>query len=226
MDTKRIAQAIDHAVLKPTATSEDLKKGCEIAIKHQVASICVRPCDVISAKELLAGSGVILSTVIGFPHGTTSSLTKISEALDALNNGATELDVVWNIGRFKSGDYEIVKADLEPIIKYVRSHNAKIKIIIESCYLSEAEIIKACEICNELMPDWIKTSTGFGTGGATLETIKLFKTHINPTIQMKASGGIKNAEQAIQYLNLGCTRLGLSGTDEILSTGETNGGEY
>lgn len=223
MKNSSIAKTIDHAVLKPTATKNDLIEGAKIAMKYQVASLCVRPSDVIDANELLKGSDVILSTVIGFPHGATSSLTKISETLDALNNGAKELDVVWNIGRVKSGDYEFVKADLVPIISFARTHEAKVKIIIESTYLTDEEIIKACEICNEIKPDWIKTSTGFAGGGATIETIKLIKKHIDPSIQMKASGGIKSRELAEEYINLGCTRLGLSGTVEILSNKDSSG---
>jgi len=216
MEDNKIAKTIDHAVLKPTATQQDLIDGAKIAKKFNVASLCVRPSDIINAAELLKGSDVILSTVIGFPHGGTSSLTKISETLDALNNGATELDVVWNIGRVKSGDYEYVKADLTPIISFAKSHNAKVKIIIESSYLSDEEIVKACEICNEIKPDWIKTSTGFAGGGASIETIKLIKKHIDPSIQIKASGGIKSRELAEEYIKLGCTRLGLSGTVDIL----------
>ena len=217
MTNKKIAQAIDHAVLKPTATKQDLIDGAAIAKKFEVASLCVRPSDIQDAAELLKGSDVILSTVIGFPHGTTSSQTKIIESLDALNNGAKELDVVWNIGRAKSGDYEYVKADLVPIISFAHSHDAKVKIIIESSVLTDEEIIKACEVCNEIQPDWIKTSTGFAGGGATIETIELIKKHIDPAIQMKASGGIKSREMAEAYLELGCTRLGLSGTADILN---------
>ncbi len=223
MENNQIASAIDHAVLKPTATKEDLIKGAEIAKRYKVASLCVRPSDIQDAKELLAGSQVVLSTVIGFPHGTTSSLTKISETLDALNNGATELDVVWNIGRVKSGDWEFVKADLTPIIEFAKKHDAKVKIIIESCYLTDEEIIKACEICNEIQPDWIKTSTGFGSGGATIETIDLIKKHLSPSIQIKASGGIKTRELAEKYLSMGCSRLGLSGTEEILKNQTVEG---
>lgn len=223
MKTEKIAAAIDHAVLKPTATLEDVKKGAEIAIKYNAASLCVRPSDLPEAKEYLRGSNVILSTVIGFPHGTTSSLTKVSESLDAINNGAKELDIVLNIPRLKSGDLEYVKSDLVPLIKYANQHGSKTKIIIESCYLTDEEIVTACNICNEIKPNWIKTSTGFGSGGATYKTIELIKKHIDPSIQIKASGGIKNREMAETYLEMGCTRLGLSGTEGILNDQESTG---
>ena len=156
-----------------------------------------------------------MSTVIGFPHGTTTSHVKLEEAKEAVQNGAVELDVVLNISKLKSGDYTYVQDDLAQIVDYAHTKNAKVKVIFENCYLSQQEIIEACNICNKVKPDWIKTSTGFGTGGATDNDILIMKEYISSTIQLKASGGIKTLEHILKFKELGCTRVGTSSTSTI-----------
>jgi deoxyribose-phosphate aldolase len=213
---EEIAGMIDHSLLKPILTDKDIREGCRIADKYQVASVCVRPSDVILASEVLKKSAVLVTTVIGFPHGTTTTRAKLEEAKEAIINGAAELDVVINIGKMKSGDYGFVSNDLKPIVEHAHAHDVKIKVIFENCFLTDAEIIAACDICNELDVDWVKTSTGYGTSGAEARHIKLMREHSKPGIQVKAAGGIRTLEQAIEMRTLGCTRFGATATVEIL----------
>ncbi len=211
-----IAKMIDHSLLKPMLTDEQIADGCKIADEYGVASVCVRPSDVLLAKKILKESRVLVTTVIGFPHGSTTSNTKIEEAKEAIKNGAAELDLVLNIGKLKSGENKYVKDEIERVTKYVHSKNVKVKVIFENCYLNDNEIIIACEICNEAGADWVKTSTGFGTGGAMDAHIKLMREHCKPEIQIKAAGGIRTLERALEIKKLGCTRFGATATVDIL----------
>jgi deoxyribose-phosphate aldolase len=211
-----IAGMIDHSLLKPFLTDKEIIEGCKLADIYRVASVCVRPSDVKLASDVLKRSNVLVTTVIGFPHGTTTTHAKLEEAKEAIANGAVELDVVINIGKMKSGDYGYVSNDLRPIVEHAHAHDVKIKVIFENCYLSDQEIKKACEICNELDVDWVKTSTGYGTGGAEPEQVKIMRGHIKPTIQVKAAGGVRTLEQLLEMKNLGCTRIGATATVEIL----------
>ena len=211
-----IAKMIDHSLLKPTLTDNEIIEGCKIADEYNVASVCVRPCDVLLAKRTLKDSNVLISTVIGFPHGVTTTNTKIEESKEAIESGAVELDMVLNIGKLKSCEYEYVSNEIKKITNYAHSKNVKIKVIFENCYLSNEEIIKACEICNELDVDWIKTSTGYGTGGAEDKDIKLMRENCKTGIQIKAAGGIRTLERAIEVKKLGCSRVGASATVDIL----------
>jgi deoxyribose-phosphate aldolase len=211
-----IAGMIDHSLLKPNLTDDEIIEGCKIAEKYKVASVCVRPSDVKLAKELLKNSKVLVSTVIGFPHGSTTTKAKLEEAKEAIENGAVELDMVMHFGKLKSGKFDYVKTDIDTITKYAHSRNVKIKIIFENCYLTNDEIIKACEICNEVGIDWVKTSTGYGTGGD--KDIKLMREFSNPQIQVKAAGGIRTLERAIEVKLLGCTRFGATATIAILES--------
>lgn len=211
-----IAAMIDHSLLKPFLTDKEIIEGCKTADKYQVASVCVRPSDVKLAAEILKKSSVLVTTVIGFPHGTTTTKAKLEEAKEAICNGAAELDVVINIGKMKSGEYGYVSSDLKPIVKQAHKHDVKIKVIFENCYLTDNEIKKACEICNELDVDWVKTSTGYGTGGAEAKHIKIMREHAKPTVQVKAAGGVRTLDQAIEMRQLGCTRIGATATIEIL----------
>jgi deoxyribose-phosphate aldolase len=213
-----IAGMIDHSLLKPILTDKEIIEGCKIADKYQVASVCVRPSDVKLAAELLKRSSVLVTTVIGFPHGTTTTHTKLEETKEAIANGASELDVVINIGKMKSGEYGYVSRDLKPIVKHAHAHDVKIKVIFEICYLTDKEIKKACEICNELDVDWVKTSTGYGTGGADLKQVKIMRENTKPTIQVKAAGGVRTLEQLLEMKELGCTRVGATATVDILET--------
>ena len=213
---EEIAKMIDHSLLKPSLTDEEIIKGCMTAHEYNVASVCVRPGDVKMAKEVLKESEVMVTTVIGFPHGTTTTNTKLEETKEAIQNGAVELDLVLHIGKLKSGDYEYVKEEIEEITRYAHSKNVKIKVIFENCYLSDKEKIIACEICNQVSVDWVKTSTGYGTGGAEEKDLKLMRKHCKPAIQIKAAGGIRTLERAIEMKKIGCTRIGASATVDIL----------
>lgn len=211
-----IAGIIDHSLLKPYLTDKEFIEGCKLAEKYKVASVCVRPCDVETAKQLLKNSNVLVTTVIGFPHGTNTTRTKLEESIEAIDNEASELDVVLNIGKLKSGDYKYVKDELGQIITYAHARDVKVKVIFENCYLTEEEIIEACEICNNTGADWAKTSTGYGTAGALDDHLRTMRKNCKPTVQIKAAGGIKTLSRLIEIKKLGCTRVGTSSTKEIL----------
>ncbi len=213
---EEIAGMIDHSLLKPTLTDAEIEEGCKIAYEYKVKSVCVRPCDVKLAKKLLKESNVLVTTVIGFPHGTTTTLTKVTEAKEAIDNGAVELDVVINIGKLKSKDYEYVKQDINAVTEIAHQRSVLVKVIFENCYLSEEEIIAACKLCNEIGANFIKTSTGFGTGGAEDMDIKIMRKYADPKIQIKAAGGIRTLERAIEIKQLGCSRFGCTATVGIL----------
>lgn len=212
----KIAKMIDHSLLKPFLTDKEIEEGCKLADKFKVASVCVRPADVPLANSILKDSEVVVSTVIGFPHGSTSTVTKMEETKDTIENGAKELDVVLHIGKLKSGEYDYVKDELKLITSYSHHRSVKIKVIFENCYLTDDEKIKACEICNEVGVDWVKTSTGYGTGGAEDKDLILMRKYTKPEIQVKAAGGIRTLERAIEVKELGCTRVGATATVAIL----------
>jgi deoxyribose-phosphate aldolase len=211
-----IAGMIDHSLLNPTLTDQDIIEGCKIAMEYRVATVCVRPSDVISAKKILENSKVATTTVIGFPHGTTTTDVKIFEAKEAIKNGCSELDVVINIGKHRSGDYEFVKNDLKAVTDLCHNKGILIKVIFENCYLDTEQKIAACRICNEIKVDYVKTSTGYGSGGATDEDLKLMRKYADPGIKIKAAGGIRTLERAIEIRKLGVSRFGATATVGIL----------
>ncbi len=211
-----IAGMIDHSLLKPTLTDQEIKEGCELAAKYRVASVCVRPSDVRLATEILKDTGVLVTTVIGFPHGTTTTAAKVAEANEAIDNGAVELDMVVNIGKLRSKNYDFVKSDIKAVTDTAHRRNVLIKVIFENCYLTEEEIIAACRICNEVGVDFVKTSTGYGTGGAEDKDIRIMRKYSDPKIQIKAAGGVRTLERAIEIRELGCTRFGCTATVGIL----------
>lgn len=200
MDKKIIAKAIDHAVLKPDATDLDVERECSVAVKYDIASVCVKPCHVKLAGKLLKDSDVKVSTVIGFPHGGTTTAAKVAEALDAIENGASELDMVINIGKLLSGDYDYVKNDIEAVAKAAHSKNVILKVIIETALLDDENKKIACKLSEEAGCDYVKTSTGFNGSGATPDDIVLMKNSVGPNIKIKASGGIKTLDQAIKFI--------------------------
>lgn len=204
---------IDFSILKPTDTEKELEAQCELAKKAQVASVCVKPYHVKLAKELLKGSVVEVGTVVGFPHGGNSIETKIFETREAIENGAFEIDMVINIGKVISGDYEYIENEIREIVDTAHSKGAIVKVIFETCYLNEEQKIRLCEICSKLEADYVKTSTGFGSLGATLDDILLFRKHLTNAVKIKASGGIKSLEEAKAFIEAGCQRLGLSSKD-------------
>jgi deoxyribose-phosphate aldolase len=213
---EEIAGMIDHSLLKPTLTDSEIEEGCKLADKYGVVSVCVRPSDVKLAKRILQDTKVLVTTVIGFPHGTTTTNAKVAEANEAIDNGAVELDMVLNIGKLKSKDLEYVEKDIKAVTEVAHKRGALIKVIFENCYLSEGEIIAACKICNKVGVDFVKTSTGYGSGGAEDKDIKTMRQYSDPKIQIKAAGGIRTLERAIEIKELGCTRFGCTATVGIL----------
>ena len=214
MTTQEIFKHIDHTQLKAFATWEDIKKLCEEAILYHTASVCIPPCYISRIKEAY-GDKVNICTVIGFPLGYSVTAAKIAEAKQAIADGASEVDMVVNITDVKNGRFEEVLREISAI-KSAVGHKI-LKVIIETCYLTEEEKIKLCEIVTKAGADYIKTSTGFGTGGAKIEDIQLFKAHIGPNIKMKAAGGVKTRADLEMFLNAGCDRIGTSSAISILT---------
>jgi deoxyribose-phosphate aldolase len=208
---------IDHSVLKPTSTVQDVKDGAAIALQYQTAAYCIRPSDVPLASKLLAGSDVKVCTVIGFPHGTTDTTSKAFEAAEAVRNGAHEVDMVINIGWMLSGDLVAVEDDIRQVVNAARAVNdtACIKVILETAFLSKEQIVKACEMSESAGADFVKTSTGFAPEGATVENIALMRATVGDRLGVKASGGIRTMEQVEALVAAGASRVGLSGTAEI-----------
>lgn len=205
---------IDHTNLKVVSTLKDIEKLCDEAANYHFASVCVSPYYVSLAKNLLKDSTVSVCTVIGFPNGYSTKETKVFEAINAIENGADEIDMVINISALKNKDYDYIKEEIEEIRDSIDGHI--LKVIIETCYLEEDEIIKMTEICNETFVNFIKTSTGFGTRGASLRDVEIMNEHKNEVLEIKASGGIKTFEDANAMINEGATRLGTSNGVEIM----------
>ena len=214
MTNQEIFKHIDHTQLKAFATWEDIKKLCEEAILYHTASVCIPPCYISRIKDAY-GDKVNICTVIGFPLGYSVTAAKIAEAKQAIADGASEVDMVVNITDVKNGRFEEVLREISAI-KSAVGHKI-LKVIIETCYLTEEEKIKLCKIVTKAGADYIKTSTGFGTGGAKIEDIQLFKAHIGPHIKMKAAGGVKTRADLEMFLNAGCDRIGTSSAISILT---------
>lgn len=206
---------IDHTLLKATATIDDVKQLCREAKEHDFYAVCVNGCYVELARTELENSDVKVAAVIGFPLGAMSTRSKIEEAKACVEDGADEIDMVINVGLLKSGRYKIVENEIAGIKKAIG--NAVLKVIIETCYLSEEEKKLACRAAMNAGADFVKTSTGFGTGGATLEDVKLMKEVVGDKLQIKASGGIKDAETAKEYIDLGVSRIGTSSGIKIVN---------
>jgi deoxyribose-phosphate aldolase len=218
MDVKYedIAGMIDHSLLHPALTDKQMEEGCLLARRLQVASVCVKPSFVRRAEELLEGSRVRVGTTIGFPHGGHTTEMKRAEAADACKNGAAELDMVVNIGKVLSEDWDYVKADIAAVKEAASEYGAVLKVIFENCYLADHHKIKLCGICSELAVDFVKTSTGFGPSGATDEDLKLMRMHSPPSVRIKAAGGIRSLDRALRVRQLGCSRIGATATEKIL----------
>ena len=210
-----IAKRIDHSLLGPTLTEHELEDGCTIATKYRVASVCIKPFAVPLAAHLLAGSGVAIGTTIGFPHGGHATAVKVFEAQKAMDDGASELDMVINIGQAIGGDWNAVASDITAVTKAAHERGALVKVIFENCYLNNAQKVKLCQICGEAKADYVKTSTGYGTGGATHEDLILMR-RLRPQVKLKAAGGVRTLDGAIAVVELGCDRFGASRTAEIL----------
>lgn len=214
---QQVAQTIDHAALKPFLTDHDIRAACQLGKQYGVASVCVRPSDVALAAKELAGTGVVPSVVIGFPHGANRPETKALEAQLAIEDGAVELDMVMNIGKFLTGDYAWVQRDIEAVVTEARRHHGvQVKVILETCWLKPDQIAKACQISKAAGADFVKTSTGFGDGPATPEAIDVMTKTVGDSLGIKASGGVRTYETACRYLDMGCQRLGVASTKEVL----------
>ncbi len=205
---------IDHTNLKNTATLKDIEKLCNEAIKYHFASVCVYPYYVPLCKKLLDKTSVAVCTVIGFPMGENTKETKVFEAINAIENGADEIDMVINVSALKNKDYDYIKEEIEEIRDAI--DGKVLKVIIETCLLTEEEIIKMTKICNETFVNFIKTSTGFGEYGARVEDVKLINDNKNEVLEIKASGGIKTLDDALKFIDLGVTRIGTSHGVEIM----------
>ena len=213
---KEVARVIDHAVLKPFATDADIIAGCKMCAEREVGCFCVRPTDVALAAKELKGSETAVSAVIGFPHGSNRPEVKALEAKMAIEDGAVELDMVMNVGKFLTGDYDFVQQDIEAVVAEAKKSNVIVKVILETCYLDEEQIAKACKIAEAAGADFVKTSTGFGDGGATPEVIDIMIKTVGKTMGVKASGGVRTYETAVGYLKQGCKRLGVASTQAVL----------
>lgn len=205
---------IDHTLLKAFATKNEIVKLCEEAKEHDFKSVCVNPSYVSDAKELLKDSNVLVCTVVGFPLGANTIETKVNETIDAINNGADEIDMVINIGKAKDNDFEYIEKEIAAVVN--AANGKTVKVIIETCYLTEDEKIAACKAATNAKANFVKTSTGFGTGGATLEDVKLMKSAIAPNMEVKASGGVKSFSQLEEYVKAGATRIGTSSGIELI----------
>jgi deoxyribose-phosphate aldolase len=209
-----IAGLIDHAILRPDATLRDVDAGCTEAAAYGVFSVCARPNDVRHAVAALAGSGVEVGTVIGFPHGSTSTGAKVAEALAALDDGATELDMVLQIGRLRGGRLDDVESDISAVVRAAGA--APVKVILETALLAADEIVAGCRVAEQAGAAFVKTSTGFGGRGASDDDIRLMRGAVGPQVQVKASGGIRDLDTLLRFRALGATRIGTSATAVIL----------
>ena len=213
MNKQEILGHIDHTLLKAFSTWDQIKALCDDAVAYKTASVCIPPSFVKRAKETY-GDALNVCTVIGFPLGYNTTAVKAFEVKEAILGGASEVDMVINIGALKDKDYDYVQNEIAELKKAAGDHI--LKVIVETCYLTEEEKIKVCELVTNAGADYIKTSTGFGTGGATIEDINLFKAHIGPSVKMKASGGVKTVDDLEMFLGAGCERIGTSSAIGLL----------
>jgi deoxyribose-phosphate aldolase len=207
---------MDHSLLNPTLTAGDLEQGIELALAYDVASVCILPYYLKRCADRLRGSTVKASTTIGFPHGGHTTAVKLAEAMRALADGGEELDMVVNISKALSGDWDYVRDDIGAVIETVHEASQKVKVIFENCYLNDQQKIQLCAICGELGADWVKTSTGYGTGGATVEDLQLMRKHAPPRVQVKAAGGVRDLDMLLRVKAIGVTRVGASRTAGML----------
>lgn len=220
MDKEKILSTVDHTLLTVTCTWEEIKKICDEGMKYKTASVCIPPSYVKRAKEYV-GDKLTICTVIGFPNGYMTKETKAFETKNALENGADEIDMVINLGMVKDKQFDLVEEEIRTLKEVCGSKI--LKVIIETCYLTEEEKIKMCEVVTNSGADFIKTSTGFGTGGATKEDLELFAKHVGPNVKIKAAGGVKDLETAEEFIKIGASRLGTSRIIKIFNNEEAQG---
>ncbi len=211
---RQVAKTIDHALLRPDMSRDEVKAGCEIAMKYDVASVCCKPADVAFCAEILRGSDVHVGTVVGFPHGNSATATKVFETRQVIADGATEIDVVINIGWMKSGMYDEVGDEIAAVVAAASGN--QVKVILENAYLTKEEIIKACQLCEAAGADYVKTSTGFAPTGATLEDVQLMRATVSSKVEVKSAGGVKSLDMLLSFMDAGVQRSGASGTAAML----------
>jgi deoxyribose-phosphate aldolase len=218
-----LAKMFDHSLLQPQLTDADLERGCELAREYGVASVCIKPYAVKLAARLLAGSGVAVGTTIGFPHGGHLTRVKVYESEAAMDDGATELDMVVNIGKVLSGDWSYVADDIRAVVDAAHKRGAKVKVIFENALLKDEHKKELCRICGEVGADWVKTSTGYAETGATLEDLRLMRQYSPPQVQVKAAGGVRTFERLLEVRAIGVTRVGATATKQILDEAMARG---
>jgi deoxyribose-phosphate aldolase len=213
---EQLAKVIDHSLLRPELTEDDIIAGCKMADHYHVAIVSVKPCFVKLAKQVLKDSDVQVGTVVGFPHGSNLTSVKVVEAQQAINDGAIELDMVLNIGQLRSGNTDYVMKDVQAVCEVAHKSKVKVKVILENAYLTDSEKITACKLCEDAGADWIKTSTGFAPSGATLDDIRLMRANVSDKIQVKAAGGIHTLSALLDAIDAGARRCGTISTANIL----------
>ena len=213
---EQLAKVIDHSLLRPEFTEADVLAGCELAARYHVATVCVKPCHVRLAGEALQNSDVIVSTVVGFPHGSNLTEIKVAETQKAMDDGALELDMVLNIGQLRSGKHDFVQEDISAICDAAHARRVKVKVIFENAYLTDEEKITACRLSEAAGADWVKTSTGFAPGGATLDDLRLMRANVSERVQVKAAGGVRTLSALLDVIDTGATRCGATATATIL----------
>jgi deoxyribose-phosphate aldolase len=213
---EQIAKMIDHSLLNPTLTWDEIEKGLHIARDYNTASVCIMPYALKHCAKYLAGSTVHPSTTIGFPHGLHTTRIKVAEAEQAIDDGGVELDMVVNISKVLSADWSYVKADIAAVVETAHARSVKVKVIFENCYLQDEHKVQLCHICGEVGADWVKTSTGYGSGGATNADLILMRKFAPPQVQVKAAGGVRTLDRLLEVRLLGVTRCGATATVTIL----------
>jgi len=213
---EQLAKVIDHSLLRPELTEADAIAGCQLAALYHTATVCVKPCHVKLAKETLKDSDVLVSTVVGFPHGSNLTSIKVAEAQQAMDDGALELDMVLNIGQLRSGKTDEVRQDIQSVCEVAHARGVKVKVILENAYLIDEEKVIACKLCEAAGADWVKTSTGFAPGGATLADLRLMRANVSEKVQVKAAGGIRTLPALLEAIDTGITRCGATATATIL----------
>ena len=213
---REIAKTLDHSLLQPNLTDKSIRAGCAVALKYDVASVCARPSDIPLVAELLKGSDVAVSTVIGFPHGSNLADVKRYEAIRAMESGCVELDMVINIGKLLSGDEKYVMADIAAVTGAAHERGATVKVIIENCYLDDSRKVLACELAEAAGADFVKTSTGYGASGSNVGDLRLMRAAVSARVLVKAAGGVRTLDAVLEAMEAGASRCGATATEAIM----------
>lgn len=220
-----LAKMIDHSLLQPVLTDEEMDRGLAVAVEYNVASVCIKPYALKRAAKLLAGTTIAASTVIGFPHGGHLTRVKVFESELAIADGAAELDMVVNIGKVLSGEWNFVADDVRAVVELAHRAGVKVKVIFENAYLKDEQKRELCRICGEVRADWVKTSTGYAETGATTDDLKLMRASSPPWVQVKAAGGVRTFERLMEVRAIGVTRVGATATKAILDEAKAKLGQ-